>query len=307
MAREIVVLLLIVFLIRTVIFGLYVVPTGSMETTMLVGERFLGDKFTPIFGSIKRGDIIAFNEPNYKYSSNTLMYLFQHYAWGPSNWTKRVIGIPGDRVRGVIENGKPEVCVNDQKLVEPYLNTYPLVKVLPEGLNWHRAQLNFTTMLHQGNIDPSTVDINRALQDQLSTRKSYDPNYSFKEQPFYRIKEALVVKGPGGKADLIHPGTLIREPKPEEKKPEGQNYWNGTDEFYVALGKNQYWCMGDNRLGSHDCRFFGPIDGKEIHAKIIWRIWSIDSNESWWILDLIKHPIDFWSRVRWGRFFQWMK
>jgi hypothetical protein len=33
-------------------------------------------------------------------------------------------------------------------------------------------------------------------------------------------------------------------------------------------------------------------------------LWSIDSDESWWILDLLKNPIDFWKRVRWNRFFQ---
>jgi len=43
---EFIALLMIIFLIRTIGFGLYQVPTGSMETTMLVGERFFADKFT---------------------------------------------------------------------------------------------------------------------------------------------------------------------------------------------------------------------------------------------------------------------
>ena len=47
--KEIVTLLFVVFLIRTFGFGLYQVPTGSMETTMLVGERFFADKFTVLF------------------------------------------------------------------------------------------------------------------------------------------------------------------------------------------------------------------------------------------------------------------
>ena len=38
--QQIAFVLLVVFLIRTFVFGLYQVPTGSMETTMLVGERF---------------------------------------------------------------------------------------------------------------------------------------------------------------------------------------------------------------------------------------------------------------------------
>src|SRR3989337_1425775 len=100
-------LLLIVFLIRTFGFGLYQVPSGSMETTLLVGERFFADKFSYLFREPAYGDVISFNEPpvSFNYSNNKLVNLFQRYVWGPSNWTKRVIGIPGDEVHGVIEDG----------------------------------------------------------------------------------------------------------------------------------------------------------------------------------------------------------
>ena len=60
----------IAFIIRTFGYGLYQVPTGSMETTLLVGERFVADKFTIWFSSPKRGDIISFNQPDFKYSDN---------------------------------------------------------------------------------------------------------------------------------------------------------------------------------------------------------------------------------------------
>ena len=79
-----------------------------------------------------------------------------------------------------------------------------------------------------------------------------------------------------------------------------------SDVFHLVLGEKQYWLMGDNRLNSGDSRMFGPVDGRLIHGRILFRIWSVDSNEDWWILDLIKHPIDFWTRVRWGRFLQWI-
>src|SRR6185295_16867842 len=113
--KETAVLLLIVFLVRTFGFGLYQVPTGSMETTMLVGERFFADKFTIIFSRPKRGDVVSFNDPRYPYSKNPLVRLFQEYVgtWsGPINWTKRVIGTPGDTIKGVVENGVPVVYVN---------------------------------------------------------------------------------------------------------------------------------------------------------------------------------------------------
>ena len=52
----------IAFLIRTFIFGLYKVPSGSMETTLLVSESFVSDKLSYWFTKPKRGDIIAFKE-----------------------------------------------------------------------------------------------------------------------------------------------------------------------------------------------------------------------------------------------------
>ena len=89
---EFVGLLLLVFLIRTFGFGLYQVPTGSMETTMLVGERFFADKFTYLFSKPQRGNIIAFNDVLFQYSTNPVKLWFENYVYGPSNVTKRVIG-----------------------------------------------------------------------------------------------------------------------------------------------------------------------------------------------------------------------
>lgn len=308
-AREFIGLLIIVFLIRTFGFGLYQVPTGSMETTMLVGERFFADKFTPLFMPFKRGDIIAFNDATYDYSDNFFGNLFQQYVWGPANWTKRIIGIPGDTVEGRVEDGKPVIYLNGTKLDEPYLNKYPLIHVLAEDPAILQAQVDqeIMNLLRDKNINPAMVDFEKMRNQQLSVRvipKSYDSTKPYNKQPFYDIDPARVVKNEQGKVQLTYPNTLIR-PVSNQSKPKG-NYWNGTDEFYVELGPKQYWCMGDNRLGSGDCRLFGPINSNLIHAKILFRIWSIDSYEAWWIWDLIKHPIDFWSRVRWKRFFQFV-
>lgn len=51
--ETIVIILPLAFIIRTFFYGLYQVPTGSMETTMLVGERFFADKFTVLFSDLK--------------------------------------------------------------------------------------------------------------------------------------------------------------------------------------------------------------------------------------------------------------
>ena len=294
-------LLTLVFLIRTFGFGLYQVPSGSMETTMLVGERFAADKFTYLFRMPRRGEIIAFNDTTYTYSTNRFMNLFEQYVYGPSNITKRVIGVPGDIVEGRIENDHPVIYINGQVLHEAYLNKFPLLAVytqdkleLLEGID---REIN--GLLRGRLVDPVILDTYRMQKLNYFTKKvSYDPEYSYENQPFYRIRPDRVVA-----SDVLEiPGTPLQQSM--DRVERGKSYWQGSDNFYVELEDDEYWVMGDNRLGSKDSRWFGPIKQKLIHGCIRFRIWSIDSDESWWIVDLLKHPVDFWRRVRWSRFFQ---
>lgn len=253
---QIVLLLMLVFLIRTFGFGLYQVPTGSMETTMLVGERFFADKLTVWFSPIKRGDIISFNDATFEYSDNYFKNLWQRYFWGPSNWTKRVIGIPGDHIQGKIEDGKPVIYRNGKKLHEPYINKYPLIAV------WTQKP---TPLMYF----------------------SYDPQKPLNKQPFYKINQVNIVHHPAI-PQILEPNTPMKS-------------GSGSDEFDVKLDVNQYWVMGDNRLGSYDSRGWGVLDGNLIHGRIKFCLWSLDSLSDWWILDLLRHPIGFWSKVRWDR------
>ena len=171
-------LLLVVFLVRTFGFGLYQVPTGSMETTMLVGERFFADKLSYNFRKPRHGEIIAFNDPEFKYSSHSITRLFQHYVWGPSNWTKRVIGIPGDVIRGAIEDGKPVVYRNGEKLNEPYINKYPLLGSFRQNVNVLIKQIekDVQDMAHGHTIDRATIDqyVRQRLAQEALHPRSYD-------------------------------------------------------------------------------------------------------------------------------------
>ena len=286
---QIIVIVGFVFLVRTFGFGLYQVPTGSMETTMLVGERFFADKLTVWFTPIKRGEVISFNTPQGKkeqlfdYSENPLVNAWQRYVWGPSNWTKRVIGIPGDHIVGKVEDGKAVVYLNGEKLDEPYLNKYPLVAAFNELPSAQSAALFSNPTYHY---------------------YSFDPKKAWADQPFY------------GKA--IQPAQLIRNiPQlpilpPVTEKMEGLDAdhmarFEADNTYDVTLGENQYWVMGDNRMGSWDSRMWGPLDGRLIHGRIKLCIFSLDSLNGWWILDLLAHPISFWSQMRWNRCLKWVK
>ncbi len=265
------VILPIAFVIRTFGFGLYQVPSGSMETTLLIGERFFADKLSYWVRKPQRGEIIAFNEPRYPYSTNSAVNVWQRYAsWHISNWTKRIIGLPGDRVKGVIEDGHPVVYVNGKKLDESaYINKYPLIYV------WR-------SLPHEHSRDS---------QERTYDSLSFDPNVPWDKQPFYKINPHLIILN----AQTMEPQTILYPGTPVH---------SGTDIFDITLGENQYWVMGDNRLGSGDSREWGPLDGKLIHGRIVFRIWSMDSTESWWFVDLIKNPLAFWKKIRWSRCLQ---
>jgi signal peptidase I len=264
------VVLPVVFLIRTFGFGAYVVPTGSMETTLLTGESFIADKLSYWMRDPEYGEIVAFNDPLYQYSSNKLLKNVQNFVWGPTNWTKRIIGKPGDHVQGKIEDGHPVIYRNGIKLVEPYVNAYPLIYV------WKQ--------------DPRVLLTKPSAGDE-PVPKSYDPAIalSSNKQPFYRINPDWLYLSSQGEPMISYPGTAIEK---------------NLDEFDKHLGPTSYWVMGDNRLGSGDSRMWGPLDRSLIHGRIVYRVASLDTDESWWIIDLLKHPIDFWKRVRWHRCFQ---
>jgi signal peptidase I len=103
-------ILLLLFLTTTLVQA-YVIPTGSMEDTLLIGDHLLVDKLAyappgPVskhllpYTEVRDGDIIVFRYP---------VDIRQTFV-------KRVIGEPGDRIRVV----NKQVYRNGTPLNEPY-------------------------------------------------------------------------------------------------------------------------------------------------------------------------------------------
>lgn len=95
----------------TTLVQAFVIPTGSMEDTLLIGDHLLVDKLAyapagPVskyllpYSDVKRGDIIVFRYP---------VDIRQTFV-------KRVIGVPGDRIK--LED--KQLILNGKRLVEPY-------------------------------------------------------------------------------------------------------------------------------------------------------------------------------------------
>ena len=104
------------------------VPTGSMQNTITIGDHLLVNKFIFAPGEslpflpqreIRRGDIIVFKYPGNPYSPNQDTRPDNRPIL--TNYVKRVIGLPGDRIR-IEGNG---IIVNDQLIPERRIEVVP--------------------------------------------------------------------------------------------------------------------------------------------------------------------------------------
>ena len=143
--------ILILLFGTTTLVQAFIVPTPSMDTTVMVGDHLLVDKlsYAPA-GSLsryflpytdpKRGDIIVFRYP---------MDISQNYV-------KRVMGVPGDRIKVVDKvvylNGKPLVEPYAQHIfpnLEPYRDNFPSE---PRGPVYDRAREMLAEHVENGEL-----------------------------------------------------------------------------------------------------------------------------------------------------------
>jgi len=107
----------------TFVVQAFKIPSGSMENTLLVGDHLLVNKFAFAwqFGALRHPE--PYREPQ---RGNVLVFKFPgagEEAQEPGeHFVKRLIGLPGDRIRIVHR----QVFVNGQPLNEPYVHhDYP--------------------------------------------------------------------------------------------------------------------------------------------------------------------------------------
>ncbi|MGC9536502.1 signal peptidase I [Streptomyces sp. UG1] len=156
---------LIALVLKTFLVQAFVIPSGSMEQTIQIGDRVLVDKLTPWFGSKpQRGDVVVFKDPGgwlqdeqttvkkedpvvIKQVKEALAFIGLLPSDDEKDLIKRVVGVGGDRVKCCDTQGR--VTVNGIPLNEDYL--YPgnapseakFDLTVPQGRLWvmgdHRA------------------------------------------------------------------------------------------------------------------------------------------------------------------------
>jgi signal peptidase I len=110
-AVVVVLALVLATLVRVFLVQAFLIPSGSMENTLLVGDRVLVSKLTTRFGEVQRGDVVVFSDPGGWLGPpapgpggvrGALVEALQFVGVLPSDsqghLIKRVIAVGGDRV-----------------------------------------------------------------------------------------------------------------------------------------------------------------------------------------------------------------
>lgn len=109
--------------IKAVIVQPFVIPTGSMESTIMIGDRVLAEKISYHFRDPKPGDVIVFDDPTARHPQ----------------LIKRIIAVGGQE----IDIRDDRVYIDGEAIDEPYVHGLPTTVgtermpfTVPEGYVW---------------------------------------------------------------------------------------------------------------------------------------------------------------------------
>jgi signal peptidase I len=137
LVREVVLVLVIALglslLIKSFLVQAFFIPSPSMESILIRGDRVLVSKLTPGPFDLKRGDVVVFADPDNWLSPTErapeglirdgirsgLMFVGLLPADSDEHLIKRLIGLPGDKV--VCCDDQERLTVNGVAIDEPYV------------------------------------------------------------------------------------------------------------------------------------------------------------------------------------------
>ena len=154
------------FVVKTWLIQAFFIPSGSMEDTLLIGDRVIVNKLVPDAMDLHRGDIVVFADPGswlpptqgtdrgplLNALEDGLVFVGLLPDTAEDHLIKRVIGLPGDRVACCVAQGR--LTVNGTPVDETYLfpgdepSSLAFDIVVPQGSVWVMGD-------HRSNSDDS--------------------------------------------------------------------------------------------------------------------------------------------------------
>ena len=176
--KGLIVLVIAAFTIKTCLIEIYVVPTGSMEKTILIGDMLIGNKFifgmkTPTWIGVpytRYGFYIPwFRLPQFREIKNGDVTIFEFPRDPFQKYVKRCIGLPGDKIKII----KGNIYINNELMEFPTDGQY--LKKLPDNSNVLTENMTWNSdYLYSEFRSESYTDINKNL--------IYDKNENYIDQ-----------------------------------------------------------------------------------------------------------------------------
>ncbi len=296
--RSLFILVVIVLTLKVTIFELYIVPTGSMENTIMTGDFLAGNRFvygmrTPEWIGIPYTDI-GFDIPSIKFPSfrepkrgDVIIFKFPRDT--KQKYVKRCVAEPGDTLEvnnkliyingspyPLPENGKfimspisPDFTQQDIFLGDQGNKDY--FKPLRMPMKGDRIAVtpeNTKLLLHLMLLDGHELKLVNGQQKYPFTMVSPDE--------LYRRKGKMSVYTP------YYPQGSLLVPW-SNTFPKGKFLLDGNpigDLDYYTVEQDYYWAMGDNRDDSLDSRYWGFVPKSNILGEALFSYFSLNL-ETW--------------------------
>jgi signal peptidase I len=351
-------------LIRFFLFEAYTIPTPSMESSLMVGDFLFVSKMhygvrtpkTPLqlplthqkiwftnlpsylswlqlptyrlpgFSSVKQGDAVVFNVPNFEEDGDAPLDLRTFYV-------KRCVATPGD----VLEVRDQQVFVNNKAMENPEKMQHPVFMKTKENLDdaffaEYGIRNDPNASYDSADWLPLADSTNQLAGYKLNTSKKHIDE--IKSLPWAKSFDLNAFKDPKGvtfidmfphdtvdfkwNRDFYGPlkvpakgWTVQLDRKNVKLYQEAIIKYEGNSDIVLAGDKllkngqamasytfkqDYYFMMGDNRHNSADSRFWGFVPADHIVGKAVFVWMSIDPNK----------PLFSLSKIRWNRIFRFV-
>ncbi len=294
MESALIAIVLVFLVIRPFLVQAFYIPSGSMQPTLMVGDRILVNKFIYRVAKPQPGDVVVFVAPN-------------SASPDEKDFIKRIVGLPGDRIEvvptRVLADGKPVVGLVSQDAGYTAYHSFPRGRQTPRVLNINqRSELPEVT-------DGGEVVVPRGLSDALRivpvprldvsiegasvyvngshfhTFNGQDTLTEDRDLTAYGAAPSVqgsAIKVNGGEPSIIivvgkqfsiDPGHVVRNGEPLRERYMAEPPAYAMPEITVPRG--EYWVMGDNRNDSNDSHAWGPLRGDRIVGRAQAIFWPL--------------------------------
>ncbi len=233
------IIILAVWVIRTMIFCNYIIPTGSMENTLMSGTFVIGNQLyygaqTPHKVAIpftRKGFMLPHVKlPAIKKPETGDIVIFEYPHARVTDYVKRCIGTPGS----TIEVKDKQVYVNGERFEDP-----------------PKANINYNYIQQAGKIDRQVWPSGHGNRD----------NYP----PLYIPKKGDIINLESANPEYAY--NILWLEKQKVAYQFGNWYIDGKLAKTYQVKQDYYFMMGDNRDNSADSRYWGMVPYKYIKGK----------------------------------------